>query len=99
MQGDGTVVACGFDVGQTFELMVTDGFVDLEDVDLRSLFVHRVFIYADDDLLAAFDGFLILIGRFLDLTLREAGLDRFDHPAKTVDLVKIIKAAVDHLLR
>ena len=76
--------------------MIADGFVDLEDVVFRRLILHRVFVDADDRLLAAFDGFLILIGRFLDLTLREAGLDRLDHSAETVDLVEIIHAAIDH---
>ena len=78
--------------------MITDLFVDLQDIYCRQLLVHRVFVYADDRLLAAFDRFLVLICRLLDLTLREPGLDRFDHPAKAVDLIKVLKTAVDHFL-
>ena len=79
--------------------MVADGFVDLENVDLCTGLFHRVFVDADDDLFISLDGLLILVGRFLYLTLRETGLDRFDHSAESVDLVEIIKTAVDHLLR
>ena len=50
------------------------------------------------DLFAAFDRLLILIGRLLDFALRESGLDRFDHSAKAVDLIKVLETTVDHLL-
>src|SRR6185369_12866051 len=40
----------------------------------------------------------VLVRRFLYLTLRESRLDRLDHAAESVDLVKVIKAAIDHLL-
>src|SRR5215204_2697517 len=77
--------------------MIADGLVDLEDVGLVDLGFHRVLVYADDSLLLAFDGLLIEIRRLLDLALREACLNRFDHSAKAVDLVEVIHTTFDHL--
>src|SRR4051794_29671597 len=77
--------------------MSADGLVDLQDIHRRLLF-HRVFVYADNGLFFAFNSFLILVRRFLYLTLREASLHCFDHSAETVDLVEVIKTSLDHFL-
>jgi hypothetical protein len=71
-------------------------FIYLENIGPVDLVLHRVFVHADNDLFVSFDRFLILIRRFLYLTLREAGLDRLDHSAEAIDLVKVIVTAFDH---
>ena len=61
VRGDGAVITCRLHAGQSFELVVADGFVDLENVGLADLVLHHVLVHANDRLLAAFDRLLILV--------------------------------------
>src|SRR5829696_6555972 len=72
---DGAVVAPRLRALQAFDLVVAHPLVDDEDGDFRLLALHRVLVDADDGLVAALDGLLVLVGRFLNLALREALLD------------------------
>ena len=53
--------------------------------------MHSELVDADDDQLFLLDGFLVGIGRILDLLLLEPAGDRLDRAAKLVDLVDVLQ--------
>src|SRR5712664_2611287 len=70
---------------QAGDLRALDILIHAQRGDTAFLFRNKV-IYPDDDLFFCFDGPLEIIGRFLDLTLDEAGFNRAKGSSHRFDL-------------